>query len=133
MLTARTGTMSKTAKGYSLVLHQVSPQILWFTDRPNRKSGMIPTHGFIGHWHKLYQGDAPNIGLVHAGLASNTNGIATPMAMELSNPVVNGSSIRFKVKMLEGDRVKLGKLKDLAIFIDNGDGCGYGCSWGGPI
>lgn len=120
VLTARAGVIAKAGKdGYTLTLNDVSPQVLWFTDRPNRKAGMLPTRGFIGHWLKPYKGDAPNVGLVHAGVVNNSGGVATPMAMELSKPIVKGSSVRFQVKMLGGDSIKLGKLQAPSIFIDD--------------
>jgi hypothetical protein len=70
--TATKGTM-KPVEGtprFHLRLQGVNPQVVWFSDRPARKSGQLPVGGFVRSWAGFgFLDDPPNaaLTLLHAG------------------------------------------------------------------
>lgn len=102
VLSAEKGRITATADQYYLLLKQVDPHTLWFTDRPMRKAGFLETKKFIANWSNAFGGDSPNAGLVHAEISVDSNGQHVPLAIELISPVldsVNGD-IRFQILLL---------------------------------
>jgi hypothetical protein len=85
-----------------MTLHDVPSQTIFFTDRPNRVVGNLPTNAFVAKWTT---DKGPN------GFASNPpnaavtvfqpDGIRTAV-VELSNPRLDGSKLSYNVKVLQG-------------------------------
>lgn len=59
---AKDGTASATEQGweYTLTLENVSEDILWYTDRPDRKSGKETLQDYIDLWPEIYGEVSPN-------------------------------------------------------------------------
>lgn len=113
-----------------LVMQNVMPNVIWFADRPVRKSGVISIEQFIGNWNKGENSFAKNN--PNAALSSDANKkdgkVVEVDIVVLSNPLYD-----FKHKTLtydiKGDTSKLlhkaGSYRNVVVFIDslnfNGD------------
>jgi hypothetical protein len=91
-----------TNRAEDRLLHDVPSQTIFFTDRPNRVVGNLPTNAFVAKWTT---DKGPN------GFASNPpnaavtvfqpDGIRTAV-VELRNPRLDGSKLSYNVKVLQG-------------------------------
>jgi hypothetical protein len=67
-LTAARGTLTAVEgkkRHYVLTLRAASDHVTWFTDRPARQSGFLPTAGFVSRWAGYgFDTDPPNVALV---------------------------------------------------------------------
>ena len=120
VLSAKSGDIAQSGQGYTLTLNNVDPQILWFTDRPNRKAGFVPLSTFLASWSKGFAGSPPNAALVHVGMVAKVAGKNQPMAMELSKPTYTSGQLTFKVTDLKGDKVNVGTVQRAKVFFDDG-------------
>ncbi len=115
------------ADGTTLRLVNVSPQTIWFTDRPVRKAGHVPMTGFMKEWTAAagadnFSKDPPNatLSVVETGKDLNTLTV-----VEISHPVVDGKDIVYRYKLIEGKVPAAGGAT--ALFIDwIGPGGGVG-------
>jgi hypothetical protein len=66
--TAARGTLTAVEgkkRHYVLTLRAASDHVTWFTDRPARQSGFLPTAGFVSRWAGYgFDTDPPNVALV---------------------------------------------------------------------
>lgn len=95
---AGSGTLQQTRgkDGYRLTLDNVSPQVVAFSDRPERLTLNLPTEQFFADvWPGSFNGDPPNAAL---DLASGGGGA---LALELSAPKSSGSSVSFEARKLD--------------------------------
>lgn len=101
--------------GTTVVLSEVSPQIVMFADRPRRIADTAPLQDFVDGWTKgkgtSFQSNPPN-----AGFTVWANGAYQVSVMELSNPAYDGKSLSFKVKAVKGQLPKSGD--QTSVFID---------------
>ncbi len=108
----------------TLTLQNVAPVTIFFSDRPKRVAGHLPTRAFIANWSKgtnSFKKDPPNATLS----VFNPKAPVTVAVMELTDPNLEGGNLSFKVKMISG---KLpAKAGENSLFIDAADG---GC-WAG--
>lgn len=117
-----------TAKTIRLV--NVSPQTLYFSDRPERVAGNIPMSVYLDAWKagtnpNDFAKDPPNATLsIHEpGQRKNTL-----VVVEISQPLVEGKDLIYRYKLIEGTLPKAGG--EIAAFIDwygvgGGVGPGY--------
>ena len=85
-----------------LTLYDVPRQTLFFTDRPNRVVGNLPTDKFVARWttDKGPNGFAtipPNAAVT----VFQSDGPKTAI-VELSNPRIDGNNLSYNVKILQG-------------------------------
>jgi hypothetical protein len=111
----------QNAKGMSfdsatnkLILENVSPVTVFFSDRPDRIAGNMKTAAFVPHWSTgkdSFLSDPPNadISIVDGKTLKQT-------VVELQDPVLEGDNLSYTVKVLEGDMPAKGA--DVAVFID---------------
>ena len=52
-------TARPTATGYELTLTGLDPRITWFSDRPYRLAGSMPTGELLARWNEFGFGDVP--------------------------------------------------------------------------
>lgn len=129
VLSAKSGAIKKSADSYHLTLNNVTPRVLWFTDRPNRKAGFISINKFITQWWpKAFKKSAPNAAEVHASMSAQVNGRMQPLAIELKNPKLSNGNLSYDIMVLPGDTIKAGTLKTPVLFIDDF----FGCTNSGP-
>lgn len=116
-----------TAK-HKLRLVKVSPQTLYFSDRPVRLAGHIKMADYLETWKTgkdNFGEDPPNASLsvYQPGQVENT-----VVIVELLNPVFDGSDLVYDYKLIEGTMPSKGGATSL--FIDwvvvRGGGVGYG-------
>ena len=101
-------------QGKKLTLTGVAPSVVCFTDRPERKTGTIPTGKFLTGWTKedgVFVKDPPNAVLSIFGA-----GKMTDVVVVLRNPKLTGRSLTYDIEILEGDA---GPSGPAALFIDS--------------
>lgn len=108
-------SQSGTFDGERLTLHDVSAQTVFFSDRPKRVAGHLPTTQFLEQWKPggSFQSDPPN-----ASLAFVTAGIESAVVLELQDPVLDGPRLSFRVRVLQG--TPPASFADASLFIDAG-------------
>jgi len=116
-----------------LTLTGPNSKVIWFTDRPERKSGAADTRVFIANWPKgedSFEVDPPNAVLV----GSDADGDEIEIAMELTEPKWDEGELSLRVLPLSQPLPKSLDLGDAHLFIDNsgpGDSvpewCGHEC------
>jgi hypothetical protein len=100
-----------------ITLHDVPRQTLFFTDRPSRVVGNLPTDKFVAKWttDKGPSGFAtvpPNAAVT----VFQSDGPKTAI-VELTNPRMNGNSLSYNVKILQG--IQAAQPGAGVVFIDN--------------
>jgi hypothetical protein len=103
--------------GKILTLKNVNPSVVMFTDRPARVAEAIPTAKFLTYWDqggvKSFQSNPPN-----AGLTSIVGGKLQTATVELKQPHLEGTTLTYQVRVLEGNLPQTGGTSSL--FIDAG-------------
>jgi hypothetical protein len=102
------------AKG-KLTLKGVSPVTIFFTDRPERIAGNMPTRVFVPFWNEgkdSFSKDNPNANL--SILEKDT--VVADIVVTLSKPVLKGEDLSYDVKILEGNMPAKGG--PVSLFID---------------
>ena len=122
VLTAREADITKADKdAYKLELSNTVDQVLWFSDRPERKAGHVDVKEMVSNWNNIFHKEDPNAALTHISLeGKDDSGVTKGNAMELSNPRFEGANLVFDVVLLKGDHVDIGKLHNVSLFIDDG-------------
>lgn len=114
-LASESGTFEKSKdrpKGtFRLELRDLAAATIWFTDRPQRDSGSIPTPRFFRQWERLgFTDDPPNavVSLVSGADRADT------VAVELRRPRLSksGTRVRLTVKLLNEASPGLAHLAD---------------------
>jgi hypothetical protein len=120
---------SLRADDKTLRLVNVSPQTIYFTDRPVRMAGHITMPAYLKEWTTAagpdnFSKDPPNatLSVYEAGDSANTLTV-----VEISHPVVEGKDIVYRYKLLEGKVPTQGGATSLFIdWIGPGGGVGAG-------
>ena len=102
-----------------LTLKDVAPLTVFFSDRPQRVAGHMPTKSFMQHWttgKNSFEKDPPNATLS----VFHQNAPATDAVVELTSPKVEGGDISFRIKVLSGKVPAQGG--EASLFIDGSDG-----------
>jgi len=88
--------------GKTLTLQNVNPSVTMFTDRPARVAEAIATAAFVKNWDKgttkSFKSDPPN-----AGLTSIVDGKLQTATVELSHPQMEGMTLRYDVRVVNGE------------------------------
>lgn len=144
--TAQQGSLT-AVKGkkrtYVMTLRGASDHVTWFTDRPARQSGFLPTAGFVSSWAGYgFVEDPPNVALV----VRDRSGATGTVVAVMTGPKVNSRGVltaRLRVLSVDqaqqvggnlavhADRhdVKVpSRFTSVALFIDNGNGTYVGTS-----
>jgi hypothetical protein len=111
----------QTAKGLTfdsasntLRLDGVSPVTLFFADRPERVAGNMQTTAFVPFWSQgkdSFKKDPPNADVTYVDGGSMKQAV-----VELSDPVLDGETLRYTVKSLQGTLPA--SARDVSVFID---------------
>ncbi|HUU25032.1 MAG TPA: hypothetical protein VMW68_05645 [Methyloceanibacter sp.] len=97
-----------------LTLENISPMTLFFTDRPERIAGNMKTTAFLPFWSEgkdSFKSDPPN-----ADVSIVDDKTMTQTVVELQDPVLDGDTLTYTVKLIKGDMPAAGT--DVAVFID---------------
>jgi hypothetical protein len=98
-----------------LILQGVSPVTIFFTDRPERIAGNMPTRVFVPFWSEgkdSFARDNPNADLS----ILDKDRFAADIVVTLANPVLKGEDLTYHVKILEGSMPAKGG--PVSLFID---------------
>jgi hypothetical protein len=118
-----------TSDGKSLTVKGVSPQTLMFTDRPERMTGDVRTSQFVQNWttgKDNFRNDPPN-----ATISTVVDGETKLAVVELLNPRLDGDSLTYDIKTLDGTLPSSGA--QISLFVDWWYGPGGYCwrgQWG---
>jgi len=108
----------------TMTLKEVSPSTTFFSDRPERLAGHIPTTHFLQIWAEgadSFKNDPPNANL---SILGEKEGV-TNIVVEISNPRLIENNLTYDIRVLEGELPKEGGISSL--FID------WWAAWGpGP-
>jgi hypothetical protein len=102
------------AKG-KLTLKGISPVTIFFTDRPERIAGNMPTSIFVPFWSEgkdSFAKDNPNANL---SILEKDKAVAD-IVLTLKNPVLKGENLTYDVTVLEGNIPASGG--PVSLFID---------------
>ncbi|MEZ4768273.1 MAG: hypothetical protein R2844_07595 [Caldilineales bacterium] len=97
-----------------LTLHTLAPTTLFFSDRPDRVTGHISSHEFVESWDQgedSFASNPPNavLSIFHPDMVSD-------VVVELTEPVLEGHNLAYKVVILDGEMPAEGGPNSL--FID---------------
>lgn len=109
---ARSGTID----GDRLTLRDVGAQTIFFSDRPQRVTGHLPVAEFVRLWTQgpsSFRDDPPNASLALVARDANSTAV-----FELRDPVLEGTSLSFRVRLLQGSPPQ--SFTDASLFIDAG-------------
>jgi hypothetical protein len=120
---------SLKADGQTLRLVNVSPQTIYFADRPKRVAGNVTMPAYLKEWTAAagpnnFSKDPPNatLSVYEAGQDLNTLAV-----VKISQPVVDGKDIVYSYKVIEGKVPTAGGATSLFIdWIGVGGGVGPG-------
>lgn len=106
---------SATLKDGKLTLQGISPNTVFFSDRPERVAGHLATSEMIPLWGEgkdSFTKDPPNATLSTFGGDGNVMNVV----MELRSPVLDGDKMSYDVKVLQGKMPS--KAEAASLFID---------------
>jgi hypothetical protein len=97
-------------------LHGVSPQTIFFSDRPERIAGNMKSEHFVSFWNEAakdsFQKNPPN-----ADISYFDGGQMRQVVAEISNPRMEGDIFNYTIRrVLEGTFPP--RANDVAVFID---------------
>ncbi len=113
---------------YKLLLRDVSPDVTYFTERPYRKTSMMPIEAFVKLWHKgnkdSFMYNPPNAAVVATQRGFFSKDKELNVVMELSEPSYDqdAKTLRYTAKLLEGNMAPdthLVTFKHAFLFIDD--------------
>ncbi|MEM6582573.1 MAG: hypothetical protein AAF699_14945 [Pseudomonadota bacterium] len=117
--------------GQRLVLDGVNRKVIWFTDRPDRGSGVADVRIFIANWPAgtdSFEVDPPNAVIVGA----LKDGTEIELPLELTEPSWSDDSLVLSVLPLNEPLPNRLSLTNAHLFIDNsGDDDGDATGWCG--
>lgn len=94
---------------YQLILTQIQPFVSYFSDRPNRITGIIPVNQFLDIWkngNNSFSKVPPNVGVSGSKIHGFFNKTATSFVLELSHPRydLKNKSLSYDVKFLSSNK-----------------------------
>jgi hypothetical protein len=98
-----------------LTLQGISPVTIFFTDRPERIAGNMPTRVFVPFWSEgkdSFAKDNPNANL---SILEKDKAVAD-IVVTIAKPVLKGDDLTYEVKVLEGTMPAKGG--PVSLFID---------------
>lgn len=101
-------------EGGTLRLTGIGADTLYFSDRPERIVGRVPTKDYVAHWavgNNNFASDPPNAVVSILGQPEPRD-----IVVELRNPRLEGADLMYDVKVLDGEKAATGG--STALFID---------------
>jgi hypothetical protein len=99
-----------------IILRNVTPSTIYFSDRPQRVVGHLVTSDFIGFWDEgddSFKDDPPNAVLAFIGKAEE---VPTEVVVEITDPKLDGANLSYAATVLEGSLPA--KAEGCSLFID---------------
>jgi|SaaInl4_135m_RNA_FD_contig_51_926473_length_731_multi_4_in_0_out_0_1 hypothetical protein len=127
IVSAEHGFLKKTDTSYQLILKKTHPKTLYFSDRPNRKAGFMPTTAFLnGLWKKgkdSFAKDHPNAALAHVDMTAFRKHKDTPFIINITGQPEKVGKRRWTMPvMLLGKQPATSSMKLgwVSLFVDSG-------------
>ena len=90
---------------YTLTMNDVLPQTLYFSDRPARIAGTIPTEGFVTGWEEAFADSPPNASLIaHSGENAEDEDAVVVELLDSTYDAAAGS-LTYTVRILAEDEI----------------------------
>lgn len=106
---------------YQLTLYGVNSNVEYFSDRPERVSGMMSIADFLKDWDRAFNQSSPNVAV--SGMKNILTKKSINIAMELSSPTYDEAkkTMTYQAKILDGEvsPTKEIKFKGIALFFDD--------------
>lgn len=125
VINSKTAIIEKANTHYILMLRNVDPYVTYFSDRPQRNTGLMKINSFVKNWGQTFgkQNASPNVAVEGTQLHSiSKDAKDTVNIITLSDPIYMNHILTFQVTNLDKD-FPMGQLKNLkhaVLFIDNG-------------
>jgi hypothetical protein len=126
VLQAKQGTIAKNGSNYTLTLTGMDRDVLFFSDRPKRISGLIELSNFMAQWSvgaNSFAKDHPNGAIMHAALPKNTQGFAPAAIVEIYAPKKTANGWQFTLRDLskptDAAHIQTGTYHMVRIFLDD--------------
>ena len=134
VVSSQKAAITKTAKGFILTLRGVDPGTLFFSDRPVRKAGLMPTLSLLKNWKKGFAQVPPNAAMAHMEMIRGGKEVQ-PIAFELTNPIMKNHTLQFTIKAISNQKLPVGNFGQTKLFIDYCGPCNnFGAScWSGGV
>lgn len=119
--TATEGKLIKNKdNSFSLILPNVPTFMGYFSDRPERKAGIISLKEFLKLWSdkKLsdnFSENPPNVAITFKPKA----GKAENFIAEVSNPIYKNKTLTYTIKPISKQSIQLGDISHLHLFFDD--------------
>jgi hypothetical protein len=98
--TADGGTLTANGDGtYALTLSGIDPNVMAFTDRPDRQTAILTAQDLVEAWPSMFADSAPNAVLVEHDPAGDTDSLV----IVLTDPALDGSTVTYTVEILEDE------------------------------
>ena len=120
---AKRGALVQTSAGHRLSL-PAATRVTWFTDRPERRAGVMTLRGLASIWQASgFAADPPN-----AAVILTVDGQARTHVVELLRPKAVGTSVSFALRVVpsasaagfrHADGLASGTYRRVAVFIDD--------------
>lgn len=121
MQTAKHGTLTQTGKStYQLVLIDTPTQIAYFTDRPQRDSGLMPIEKFTQFWTNKALADnftevPPNVAIT----MKMADGKGQGFVAVFSKPTLKDNKVIYTLKKTSKKSIQTGELNETVLFFDD--------------
>jgi hypothetical protein len=90
---------------HTLAITGVTAQTLYFSDRPNRVTGAMPTTTFVGAWADAFAGDPPNATLIgHPEAGGDTEEAVVVELLEATYDAAT-ATLTYQVRILAVDEI----------------------------
>ncbi len=95
--TANGGTLTANGDGtHSLTLTAIDPNVMAFTDRPDRQAAILTPQDLVDAWPSVFADSAPNAVLVEHAPTGDTDSLV----VVLSDPRLDGSTMTYTAEIL---------------------------------
>ena len=113
VMEAERGEFQETTDGgYTLTLTGVKPDVLAFTDRPERQAQRWDTTKFLNEW-------ANNVGELETDPPNAVISAGGEAAITINDPQVSGDTVTFTATPLPGQTLPTDTINQPALFIDD--------------
>ena len=104
------GEFQKGSGGeYTLTITGVKPEMLAFTDRPERQAQIWDTTAFLDYWVSEFNTDPPN-----AVISADSEA-----AITINSPKISGDTVTFTATPLPGQTLPTDTINQPTLFIDD--------------
>lgn len=115
-------------KGYKLTLKQINAHVSYFSERPTRKTGVMPVERFLKLWEQTgknnFRKDPPNAELHVTHIGADNKEQILDFAVELTNPKYDKATetLTYHIQLLPGNTNVIppsGQYQQVTLFIDD--------------